>query len=358
MKREIPQLHAIRALAMAGIFLHHLYMGIGPLRQAQAGTLLDACFEDLALGVVVFNVLTSFLLAMPSMGDNPAPAPAYRDFVPRRLRRLCPLYVLSIVFVILGNAVVYRVTAPADWLPQAVSHLLFVDNLRLASFTSNTAAYWWLGLLMQFTLAFPLVLRFSRRFGIARLTWAVTLAAWPATEALKAWGRADPDGLGGAVAFLSTFNLPSRLPEFLIGMWMAEIVQRHPDRAAPVDGPLAWLIFGTCGLCAALFFVPGLPTPWFAGLAWTLAVLVGLYALPATAALGRRPWVLWISAASYGIYLVHQPILSYLDLAVASLPPWWRFGVLMVLAWLVSMREAQFLGTAQAWVTARIAPGR
>jgi peptidoglycan/LPS O-acetylase OafA/YrhL len=358
MKRDVPQLHCIRALAMVGIFLHHLYMGLGPLRQAHAGTLLDMVFVDLALGVVVFNIMTSFLLALPYVGDNPAPTPTLRAFLPKRLWRLCPLYFLCVLMVVLGNAVVYRVTDPAAWLPSALSHLFFVDNLRMASFMSNTAAYWWLGLLMQFTLAYPYILKLYRKYGPAKLTISVTVVVWPLTEALKAWGRADPDGLGGAVAFLSTFNLPARLPEFLIGMWMAQLWKENPDRAVPVDKPLAALIAGACAVCLAAALIPGLPTPWFASLAWTLAAFVALFWLPVTARLGRHPYVLWLSGASYGIYLAHQPILSYLDLAVASFTPWWRFLALLVLAWLVSMREAQFLAQASAWVTARIAPGK
>jgi len=356
-KRDIHQLHFIRAAAMVGIFVHHLFQGIGPLRDAYAGTLLGHFFVDLALGVAVFNVMTSFLLALPFVGENPAPIPRLRDFVPKRLARLCPHYYVVVLMVVLANAVVYRITDPGAWLPSALYHLFFLDPLRTQSFMSNTAAYWWLGLLFQFTLAWPLILTLARRFGLARLTVAATLVLWTLTELVKWWGKASPDGLGGTLAFLSSFNLPSRLPEFLMGMWMAQLWKENPDRACIVDAKLGGLIFGACAFCLAAPWL-GLPTPWFAGIAWTLALFVALFALPVSASLGQRKGVLWLSGASYAIYLVHQPVLSYLDVAVASFSPWWKFVALGLLGWLLSVKEAEWLDKAAAWVSAKLPTGK
>ena len=64
MKKDISQLHAIRAMAMVGIFLHHLFQGIGPLRDAYSGTLLGDAFQVMALGVVTFNVIIIFAVGM------------------------------------------------------------------------------------------------------------------------------------------------------------------------------------------------------------------------------------------------------------------------------------------------------
>jgi len=344
-KKDIPQLHAIRAAAMIAIFAHHLFQGIGPLRDAYAGTLLGHFFVDLALGVAAFNVMTSFLLALPYVGENPAPIPQYRQFLPKRLLRLCPHYYAAIALVVLGNAVVYRITAPSDWLPSALFHVFFLDPFRPQSFMSNTAAYWWLGLLFQFTVCFPLLLRLTRKFGLARVTIAVAVIVWPATELLKLWGESAPDSFVANLAFLSNFNLPSRLPEFLIGMWMAELWKRNPERRWLVDKPLAALIGVACGLCLILT-VAGLRVPWFAGIAWALALFVGLFACSFVARLGAKNGVLWLSGASYAIYLAHQPVLSWLDVAVATFSPWWKFIVLGILGALFSVLAGEWLDRA------------
>jgi len=281
--------------------------------------------------------------------------PTLKGFVPRRLWRLCPHYYVAVVLVVLGNAVVYRITDPAAWLPSALYHILFLDPLRTQSFMSNTAAYWWLGLLMQFTLAWPLILTLARRYGLAKLTIWATLIAWPLTEAVKMWGRAQPGGIGDTLAFLSTFNLPSRLPEFLMGMWMAELWKASPGRTWIVNKPLGYLIFGTCGLslaCAAF----GLPQPWFTKTGWTLALFVVVFATPLAEREGRRPWVLWLSGASYAIYLVHQPVLSYLDVAFASFSPWLKFFALGALGWLLSVKEGAYVDKAATWLTATFEP--
>lgn len=356
MKKDIPQLHFIRAIAMVGIFLHHLFQGIGPLRDGYAQTLVGQAFMDMALGVVVFNVMTSFLLAMPFVGQNPAPIPRLKDFLPKRLFRLCPHYYAAVALVILGNAVVYRVTDVSAWLTPALAHLFFLDPLRYQSFMSNTAAYWWLGLLFQFTLAWPLILKYYRKYGPAKLTICATIIAWTLTEALKIWGRTSPDGWGGSLAFLSTFNLPSRLPEFLIGMWMAELWKERPGRVWIVDAKLGGLIFGACALCLAVTLL-GLPAPWFASVAWTLALFVALFALPMSATLGEKSVILWLSGASYAIYLLHQPVLSWLDVAVASFGPWWKFAALGAAGWYFSVKAAAWLDSTAAGIS-RLLPGK
>ena len=342
MKKDIPQLHAIRSMAMVGIFLHHLFQGIGPLREAYAGTLLGDGFQVLALGVVAFNVMTSFLASMPYVGPNPAPVPAVSDYLPKRLARLCPHYYGAVLLVILGNAVVYRITNAADWLPPALFHFLFLDPLRVQSFMSNTAGYWWLGLLVQYSLAFPLLLLLTRKYGLARVTIAVTVIVWPLTEVLKMLGRAEPGGLADTLAFLSTFNLPSRLPEFLIGMWMAELWKQRPGRLWLADAKLTWLIFGACALCLG-FTLQGWHTPWFAGLAWTMAIFLALFSMPSIERLGQHKTMLWLSGASYAIYLLHQPVISWLDVAVASFWPWPKFLALGILGWYCSVQGAAWL---------------
>jgi peptidoglycan/LPS O-acetylase OafA/YrhL len=64
--------------------------------------------------------------------------------------------------------------------------------------------------------------------------------------------------------------------------------------------------------------------------AWCAGSILALLRSPLAARLGRVPLVIDIAAASYGIYLLHQPLLAYANLALSpSLSPPSRFMLLL-----------------------------
>ena len=88
---------------------------------------------------------------------------------------------------------------------------------------------------------------------------------------------------------------------------------------------------------------------------WLRSRFLALFSMPAIERLGRHKRVLWLSAASYAIYLLHQPVISWLDVAVASFGPWSKFLVLGALGWYFSVQAASWLDGVAAWAGRRLA---
>jgi peptidoglycan/LPS O-acetylase OafA/YrhL len=362
MKKDIPQLHAIRSLAMAAIFFHHLWLGLPDLGRLWRGTPLDASFQAMSLGVVVFNVMAAFLMGLPFFGPTPAPIPRFGEFLRKRLWRLYPQYGLCVLGFTLLSAVVFQLT---DWrgLAEGVaSHLLFLDNFQVAPFYGNMAAYWWLGLLVQFTLIYPWLIRLILRpgFGPARCCLVAALVMWPVTVWIKAQGAAAPGTNWDAFAFLWTFNLPSRLPELLCGIWMAKAFREHVGGGWPFGRGLAFFLGGGCLAALCSVVIPGAPSlGHMSGAVWSLGLFAVLFCLPVMAAMGERPFVRQFSNLTYGMYLAHQPLLSYAGAATAGLSPGLRFAIQAVVVggasilagWLVERTSEAVV----SWLRCRLA---
>jgi peptidoglycan/LPS O-acetylase OafA/YrhL len=359
MKRDIPQLHAIRALAMAAIFFHHLWQGSGALRRGYAGTLLDTAFLDMALGVVVFNAMTAFLMGLPYCGDQPLAAPAPGPAIRKRLWRLYPQYALAVVGFTGLSVAVFRLTDFGGVCWGMVSHLLFLDTFQVSPFYGNMAAFWWLGLLVQFTVVFPWLARWMLRpgWGPAGCFFVSAAILWPLTGWIQARGAALPGTSFETFAFLWTFNLPARLPEFCCGLWLAKAWHDHGGPGWPFGRGVAVFLGGACLFTWVWGQVPGVPPlGHMTGAIWSVAVFAALFALPGLAALGRLRAVRRVSTLSYGIYLAHQPLLSFGGPATAGLDPWTRFGVLTLGAGTASLVAAWLLARGAAWLTERLRP--
>lgn len=359
MKQDIPQLHAIRTLALAAIFFHHLWQGSAALVRAYSETLLHAAFVDMALGVVVFNGMAAFLMGLPYYGEHPLPAPAVGPAVRKRLWRLYPQYALAVVGFTGLSAAVFHLSDVGGLAWGMLSHLLFLDTFQVSPFYGNMAAYWWLGLLVQFTVLFPWLVRRLLRSGTGPAGWCLASAAilWPVTGWIQARGAALPGTTWESFAFLWTFNLPARLPEFLCGLWMAKAWRDHGGPGWPFGRGLALFLGGSCLFTLLWGCVPrASPLGHMTGAVWSLGGFALLFVLPGCAALGRLRAVRVVSALSYGVYLAHQPLLSFGGPATATLPPWTRFVVLTLLAGTASLVAAWLLERGAAWLTERLRP--
>jgi peptidoglycan/LPS O-acetylase OafA/YrhL len=352
MQRRVTQIESIRVLAMAGIFFYHLWTVL-PDGGSQnfLGPMLGDILSQGYLGVVLFNAITGFVLTLPH-ADPDAKAPlGFLDFFGRRFGRIMPQYYLSLALWSLVALIVGALPLAALGLC-VTEKLFFVQTFDPARFFCLEPALWWMGLLAQFYLVFPLLLRLFRKCGPARATWICLGFGWGLWCVLSLAAKISTTA--ALLDYMLYFNLPYRLPEFALGMAFAIVWKKRAADPQPNDLasglPVSWLL-GFAGL--AYFALPlsvllknALPMP-FAHILLTaacLGVAGTLFAWPAMARLGAKPRIATAAAASYSFYLLHQPILGYgADLLHGHLSP---FAAMVVLA-LVSLPAAYVLARYQ-----------
>lgn len=305
---------------MAGIFIHHLW------RAGEGANAIEHCVAWLAytgrLGVVVFNIITGFVLALPYLGPERRVAPGYYPFLRRRFFRIVPTYHCALILFTALNIVVFRPSEYSSTLVRFLRNLVFLQGFDPSTLMSNMAAYWYLTLLASFYLVFPFVLRFFLHLQPAIACGAICLACWGGLGLLWA---IDPSWqpLWGMLYF----NLPARLPEFAIGMWLAASWSPKDSTASRIPLSPSFTVFATALAGFALLASPWArqmapPVSLIYQAAGTVTVFLPVFLAPRAARLGTKSWIKKISVASYGIYLSHQPLFSYVQVWLKG----WQMG--------------------------------
>jgi peptidoglycan/LPS O-acetylase OafA/YrhL len=277
------------------------------------------------LGVDLFFALSGFLLTQQALNKrggsftNPfarALGEPVRDFLLRRVLRVYPAYYACVaVLLVLAAAGIYR-SVPT--VTDMTLHLGMLHNFDYVFIDSMNGVFWSLPFEWQFYLAFPAILYAGLRYG-----WILLLAVAVASAVVtRMWVTWTDDG------FL-LMHLLARIDTFVVGMAAAVLALRTPN--APVVRRLLWIV--GLGMMISLPWVftslPGgarhdgwlgtLRLLWIDGaLALLLLGLAGRDRWAATV-LGN-PVMVWIGTVSYGIYLVHVPVLELLPL-VGAYPP-------------------------------------
>jgi peptidoglycan/LPS O-acetylase OafA/YrhL len=349
---RIPQLELLRVLAMGGIFLFHLWTVI-PL--SSDSRLLGPWLARLpllgTLGVIIFNGITGFVLAVPYLGQpHPRPAPGGLAFFRARFGRVCRQYYPTLLLWTIPWVILTVHEQSWHFLLLAfATHLVFLHTLHASTFFAIVPAFWWLGLLAQFYLVYPWLLRLFQRVGPGRACLMACIIPWLAWGGLTYLASQEPGSTVAMVHYLSYFNLPVRLPEFALGMWLASAWNRavpllhgRQDKTAPL-ALIAGLILPLCaGVLLFLLLDNALvqqlihPFDHIYLVCWCLGSTLVVLRWPLAFRLGTAPFILDLAAASYGIYLIHQPLLGYANQWLSDLvsPPG-RFLVLLIgVGWL------------------------
>ncbi len=352
MTKRIPQIEVLRVLAMAGVFFFHIWSVIPEVgTKTFLGPLIGDVLAQGYLGVVAFNAISGFVLTLPLAARGGGLGLSAGRFFRRRFGRICPQYYLALA---LWSAVaLLTASAGASPLWRAfLEHALFVHTLDPARFYAIVPALWWMGLLAQFYLFYPLVLRLFSRLGAGRAMLAIAAFCFGVWGLLEFLAGRFPDGPFGLWAYMIYFNLPARLPEFAMGVYLAFWwVARHsaPVHVQAASGPTGiprFLILSGAAIVAVALTVAckgGLPLPaaHFLICVSCLLVVAALFSLPVTARLGETRLVARLGALSYSFYLIHQPLVGYgADMLKGRMPPLAVFGALTVAAGALALAGA------------------
>lgn len=325
--QRFPLIDSCRALAALSILLFHVGAGAGNEDGA-----LRYIGDSLAIGVPIFFAISGFLLYRPMVNARlrGAKGSSVRAYARRRVLRIVPAYwvALTALAVAAGWSEVF---SSDFW-----RYYGFAQIYNPRTYDGGLSVAWTLCIEVTFYALLPLY-----AVAIGRLCRGVTGSRAVRRESLALLG------LGVAAVLLRTvlghahgyeYYLVSTLPAtfmwFVPGMLLAVWSVAAQDRPGhPVmwaigerNGTRAWLIAAAAyaALCvltqthASHLLADDVATPLVAF--FLLAPAIGAGAGTAVSGLGSLPLVvlrarplLWLGMVSYGIYLYHATLLTWLD---------------------------------------------
>ena len=323
-------LEALRGIAALLVVLHHLSLtpgsslaGVTPLH---AGWL----FVDL------FFVLSGFVIASVHL-NSAASGAAARGFLIRRLFRLYPLHLATLVAALAADAVAGTAALPG-YGAMVMLNLTLMHSWGLVPGSVLNGPSWSISAEWGAYLLFALICWVvpARR---GRL-WALGVVGTVSLASLLVWR-------GWSLEGDLTFRLPRCLLSFALGAatW-AWCRQRPPLGAARAQALQLLAAAGMAGLLLSASVAP-----------WT-TLLMPVLSAAAIAAMARDPgsavrhWLerrgpQWLGRHSYSLYLVHMPLFHLLLLAT---PGGWPASRSLADAWIAA---ALLILTVVSGVTCR-----
>jgi peptidoglycan/LPS O-acetylase OafA/YrhL len=317
----------LRGVACLWVVLYHIgmwwlggfWLGFPALASGAEGPLGRAFIWLTRLGfqgVSLFLVLSGFCLYFPLLRASGVRGAKVdlRVFAARRAARILPPYYASIALLAALASVpaTSRVVMLPITLGDVAAHVAMLHNLFPATIWTMNGAYWTLALEAQLYLVFPLLVWCGRRGG----PWAIGASGLVVSVlwvlALRTW---VPDATGERYGVLYE-AMPARLFELSAGMVAAHLATH---RKAAALWPLVVLSLLWAPVSHVVHVEQSVVLPWDKlanGISFgALAVLAAR--LPASV-LSVPPVRLLaaIGVMSFSLYLVHQPLLLLLQVAV------------------------------------------
>ncbi|WP_051432631.1 acyltransferase family protein [Promicromonospora kroppenstedtii] len=310
-RRFLPEVQALRALAVALVVVYHL-----------EPELLPGGY----IGVDVFFVISGFLITGHMIREvEKTGRLSLGRFWAARARRILPAGLVVIGVTAALAPLVVPVTEWADLQRQALASVFYVQNWVLAADSVDYLAadnaptafqhFWSLAVEEQFYLLWPIVVvvgallvRRVARDRVRALHGVLLVLFGLIVVASFVWSVQQVRA-GDAAAYFAT---TTRLWELGAGGLLA-VVLRHTSRFAAGRSLLALAGLATI-IAGALVLTPKTPFPGFAALVPVLGA-AAIIAAGRTSGAGSltwlvdRSWVQWLGNVSYSVYLWHFPII-------------------------------------------------
>lgn len=293
MKRRIPQLDAVRGLAILVVMVHNSSIKYPYFH-------LQQLFSNGWMGVDLFFVLSGFLIT-GILVDTKQSENYFKNFYVRRCLRIWPLYysIIFFMFVVvrfLNRSEFHKVLEQSSpwWM-----YPLFLQNFLLPISTSATGPLgvtWSLAIEEQFYLIWPLVVRFCSPIWLRRVA-IVEICISPALRYYLSLHHVD----------LYT-NVFSRLDGLMAGALLAILVRSENFVPLKLLTP-AWI---SLVIAAPLAFVAsaynaGSIVYSLTALASAAFVYVSLFSEQKwLQALMTNRFLIYTGTISYGLYLLHK----------------------------------------------------
>lgn len=341
----IGALDGLRAIAIIGVVLYHLRPSV-----------LTGGF----LGVTVFLVITGFLATRSVTSALDRGAFSYGSYLLKRVVRLLPPVLVIVALTALGTYLVSPSLLPkvqADALPGSLffgnwSYIFRqVPYFQAAGLPSPLTHLWYLGVVMQFYVVWPLALmaiwrsarthRSARRRGTA-LTCVLILASAAVMALLL-----DPSGDTTRVYYGTDARAAELLAGSLVALALPGSADKDDRRAKTGTGAtvLATIVGVVClaALLAGFVLANGEDPLMYRGgylaaalVTTALLANVKLPECPLGRALSVAP-LRWLGTRSFSVYLVHYPMLILMNPATRTTDvTWWEQALQVILVLLVA----------------------
>jgi peptidoglycan/LPS O-acetylase OafA/YrhL len=303
--RWIPEVDGLRFVAISSVFLYHVMQAItlGSVRISDGQTgywWIKQLLDHGDRGVMLFFVISGMILAMPFarsllLGAKPV---SLRKYYMRRVTRLEPPYIASMVVAVLGYLVVWHKLVPGG-LPHLLASVFYQHNLFFGTNSTVNPVAWSLEVEIQFYLLAPLVMQSYRirravlrrallLLGVVLISLAYTLA--PPSPRLE-------------------LSILFYLQYFLMGLLVADIFVLD---LATMKSTWIWDLVGVAAL--GWIFWPARTAIWQFAL---IPIPMGALCVAAMRSHGLRrvianPWVAVTGGMCYSIYLLHYGLIFIL----------------------------------------------